>query len=181
MKRIPFSNHLIYRLTVVDACILAFIAWAYAEGHIGWLFAFETTGIGYGLVLLAVMGIVGTFHRATKVTTAFAQVKAGGWVDTRKLLIKSGYIGLILKIVMYLGLWANTYGIFLSFTMVDFTSIDTILASVSGMYGGLKIAFANTLISIGVFLAVLVNFHILSTATKLLVIDASDLKARCNG
>lgn len=174
-------NLLVFRLILLNASLAAVCAWAYFQGYLTTLFEGETTGIGYGLVALTLAAIIGVFHRAQKVSAAFDKVKDGVWVDTRKMLIKSAYIGLTATCVMLLGVWANGYGIWHSFTDVNITSTDTILATVSGMWGGLKIAFINTLISIALYLAIMVNYSILVTATRLLMIDASDLKARGDG
>lgn len=172
------NSLLLYRLVLLNASLAAGCVWAYWRGYVEWLFSFETTGIGYGLVALTVLAILGCFHRAYKVSSAFDSIKAGRWVDTSKLLVKSGYIGQIATVLMLVGLWANSLGIFLSFTAIDFSSVDTILTSVSGMYDGLRIAFVNSLISIALYVAVRVNLHVLTTATRLLMIDADDLKAR---
>ncbi len=172
------SNLLIYRLTLTNACIGAFLVWTFMQGLLQKLFAVETTGIGYSLVILAGLAIIGVFHRAMKVGTAFDRVKGGEWVDTRKFLIKSAYIGQIAVYLMLAGLIGNILGILISVFVVDFTSIDTILTSVSGMYGGLKVAFANSLIGTTLGLFIRINYHFLATATRLLMIDASDLRKK---
>lgn len=148
------------------------------QGLLQKLFEAETTGIGYGLVLLTGVTLVGIFHRAMKVGRAFDRVKAGEWVDVRKFLVKSAYIGQIAVYLMLAGLIGNILGILISVFVVDFTSTDTILTSVSGMYGGLKVAFANSLIGTTLGLFIRINYHFLSTATHLLMIDASDLRKK---
>lgn len=174
-------NLLVFHLIVLNASALAFLAWAYAQGHLQWLFSLETTGIGYGLCVLTVAAIAGVFRSAFKVSGAYNRVKAGTQVDTRRMLIKIGYVAAIAKYVMYVGLWANSLGILMAFVVLVLTGTDTILASVAGMIGGLKIAFANTLISIPLFLLIIENLRVLVGAIRLLTIETDDLKAKING
>lgn len=177
----PHRNLLVFHLIVLNASVVAVLAWAYAKGLLQWLFSFETTGIGYGLTAITVVAIAGIFRSALKVGAAFNRVKTGTPVDTRRMLIKIGYIGAIAKYVMYVGLWANSLGILIAFTVLILTSTDTILTSVAGMIGGLKIAFANTLISIPLFLLVFENLRVLVGAIRLLAIESEDLKVKLNG
>lgn len=168
---------LIYRLIILNACVLAGIAWAYASGKLQWLLAMETTGISWALMALAVFAIGAGFHRALKVTSAFEKIKAGKWVDVSKFRAKSFYVGRIAFYLMLLGLEGNILGFLLAFSQVDFSGgPDAILASINVMSGGFKIAFANSFIGTGLAAIVYLNFDILNTATTLLRIDADKLR-----
>lgn len=170
---------LVFRLILLNACVLAFFAWAYAKGLVQWLFGMESTGIGYALVALAVFAIGAGFHRAIKVTRAFDSIKAGKWVDVSKFRAKSFYVGRIAFYLMLMGLEGNILGFLLAFSEVDFNGgPDTILASINAMSGGFKIAFANSFIGTGLAAWVYLNSDILGTATTLLRIDADRLRGK---
>ncbi len=49
---------LLYRLTLFNGCVIAFLAWAGAQGMLRQLFEVETTGIGYALVVLTLATMV---------------------------------------------------------------------------------------------------------------------------
>ena len=177
----PHRNLLLMHLIVLNAVVVAVLAWAYADGRLQWLFSFETTGIGYGLCAVTVLAIVGIFRWAKRVSADYDRVKSGTLVDTRRTLIKIGYISAIGKNVMFAGLWANSFGILLALSLLLLTTPETILPSVAGMIMGMKVAFANALISIPLFMLVAENFRVLVVAIRLLAIEADDLKAKING
>ncbi len=170
---------LVYRLILLNAAVLAFFAWAYAKGLVQWLFGLESTGIGFGLVALAVFAVGACFHRAMKVTRAFDAIKAGKWVDVSKFRAKSFYVGRIAFYLMLVGLEGNILGFLLAFDKVDLSGgPDGILASINAMSVGFKVAFANSFIGTGLAFWVYLNSDMLGTATTLLRIDADRLRGK---
>ncbi len=185
MKRIPFANHLVYKLTILNACGAAGVVWGYSQGYIQTLFEGDTTGIGYGIVALFAVGMLAVAERSIKVSKALNALKkwnatldAGGFPgkkpDGSKLTTKSAYIGDIAVWLVTLGLIGNIVGFAMAITNLDLSGgADAALAAIGQMVVGMKVAFYVTLIGTALGLWIDVNFRILTTATDLFAKDAA--------
>jgi hypothetical protein len=172
-----FRNHLIYRLIIVNACIAAGVVWGLANGYVQVLFASETTGVGYGLVLFFAAAMVGVFQRALKTSRALNDVKAGIWVDARKFRVKSAFVVAFGVWLVTIGLLGNILGFSIAVENLDLSGgTDAALAAIGLMVDGMKIAFYTTLIGTALGLWMGINAHVLNVATALLAIDAEDLR-----
>ncbi|TIX28817.1 hypothetical protein [Mesorhizobium sp.] len=171
------SNLLLYRITVFNACILAGLVWAFLQGRVQVLFANETTGIGYGMVVVFLVAMVGFAQRVIKTTAALNEVKAGKWVDARKFKIKNSFVAAVSVWLVTLGLIGNITGFSQAVEGLNLSGgPDAAMHAISEMIDGMKVAFYTTLIGTGLGLWLAVNGHILRTATALLHIDADALK-----
>lgn len=173
------NNLLIYRVLILNLVAVAALIWAFVNGYVQVLFAGETTGIGYGMVIVFALAMVGFAQRVYKTSIGLNEVKAGRWVDVRKFKIKSSYLGSVAVWLVTLGLIGNIVGFSHAVEALDLTGgTDAALAAIGGMVGGMKIAFYTTLIGTGLGLWLAVNNHILAVANALLAIDAEALEAK---
>lgn len=187
MTRIPFSNHLVYKLIILNACGAAGAVWGYSQGYITTLFEGETTGIGYGIVALFAVGLAAVAERSVKVSRALNSLKrwdallaAGKYPpmkdrpDGSKFAAKSAYIGDIAVWLVTLGLIGNIVGFAVAINGLDLSGgADAALQALGQMISGMKVAFYTTLIGTACGLWVDINFRILTTATDLFAKDAA--------
>lgn len=167
-------NLLVYRLILLNAAGGAFVTWAYLQGYIATLFAGETTGIGYGIVALFVVGLVALAQRAYKVSMALNSLKGGVVVDGSKFTAKNAYIGDIAVWLVTMGLLGNIVGFAVAIEGLDLTGgTDAALQAIGQMLSGMKVAFYTTLIGTALGLWTDINFRILTTATDLFAKDAA--------
>jgi hypothetical protein len=185
MTRIPFSNHLVYKLVILNACGAAGVVWGYSQGYVQTLFQGDTTGIGYGIVALFAVGLAAVAERSYKVGKALnalktwhATIEAGGFPgkkpDGSKFTAKQAYIGDIAVWLVTLGLIGNIVGFAIAISNLDLSGgADAALQAIGQMVAGMKIAFYVTLIGTALGLWIDVNFRILTTATDLFAKDAA--------
>lgn len=166
------TNLLLYRLLIWNAIGLSAVVWAWINGYVQVLFKGETTGIGYLMVAVFLVGLVSLCARAVKVSKGLNSLKTGALIDPSKFAIKNGHIGHIAVWLVTLGLIGNMFGFAHAVEGMDVSSATEALASVSVMIAGMKIAFYTTLIGTSLGLWLQVNFVMLSTATALLQKDA---------
>ena len=171
---IPFSNHLVYKLVILNACGAAGVVWGYSQGYVQTLFEGDTTGIGLGIVALFAVGLCAVAERSYKVSKALNRLKAGKVVDGSKFAAKSAYIGDIAVWLVTLGLIGNIVGFAMAITNLDLSGgADAALQAIGQMVVGMKVAFYVTLIGTALGLWIDVNFRILTTATDLFAKDAA--------
>jgi hypothetical protein len=166
------TNLLMYRLLIWNAIGIAAVIWAWLHGYVQILFKGETTGIGYLMVAVFVVGLASLCARARKVSIGLNDLKQRRIVDASKFAIKNSHIGHIAVWLVTLGLIGNMFGFAHAVEGMDVSSATEALHSVSIMIAGMKIAFYTTLIGTSLGLWLQVNFVMLSTATALLQKDA---------
>jgi hypothetical protein len=172
-----FSFHLLFRLMILNACIVAGVIWGILNGYVQVLFAADTTGMGYGLVLMFAAAMVGFSRRAYKTSLAMNDVKMGKWVDARKFHIKSLFVIAFSVWLVTVGLLGNILGFSIAVENLDVSGgTDAALEAIGLMIDGMKIAFYTTFIGMALGLWMAVNAHVLNVATALLAIDAEDLR-----
>jgi hypothetical protein len=186
MTRIPFSNHLVYKLIILNACGAAGVVWGYSQGYVQTLFDGDTTGIGYGIVALFAVGLAAVAERSFKVSKALHELKAwkksaaqfgahraGPPPDGSKFTAKQAYIGDIAVWLVTLGLIGNIVGFAIAISNLDLSGgADAALGAIGSMVAGMKVAFYTTLIGTALGLWIDINFRVLSTATELFQQDA---------
>lgn len=171
------NNLLWYRIVIFNACIIAGLTWAFLQGHVQVLFAHETTGIGYGMVVVFLIAMAGFTQRVRKTSAALNAVKLGNWVDVRKFKIKNSFVAAVSVWLVTLGLIGNITGFAQAVEGLNLSGgSDAAMHAISQMIDGMKVAFYTTLIGTGLGLWLAINGHILRTATALLHIDADALK-----
>ncbi|TPI86428.1 MotA/TolQ/ExbB proton channel family protein [Mesorhizobium sp. B2-8-9] len=172
-----FKNHLLYRIVIFNGFIGAFLLWAWMHGYVQRILAGETTGIGYVMITVFVLAFCGLMVRVQKASNAFNEVKAGTYVDVRKLAIKSSFVAAVGVWLGMLGLIGNILGFSQAVESLNVAGgPDAALQSIAGMTAGMKVAFYTTLVGISLGLWLGVNSHILNTTIALLKIDAEALK-----
>lgn len=168
------SNLLIYRLIVLNASGAAFVGWACAEGYISILFAGEKTGIGYGIVALFLVGLVGLAQRAWKASRALNKLKFkqfGYSDDLIKFRIKNAYLGDVAVWLVTLGIIGTAVGLIIAISGLALSGSNP-TESINHVVSGMKTALLNSVMGMSLGLWSEVNFRILSTATELLIKDS---------
>ena len=165
------NNLLIYRLLILNMIGFAIVAWAYIKGHLEIIFKGDAAILGAIMVAVFLAGLVSLFIRASKVSTALNDLKAGRAVNPAKFSIKNSHIGYTGVVLATIGL----IGILIGMVMAvhGFSSADA-QASADRMAVGMEVAFSATLISLSLALWMGINFQMLKTATSLLMVDARD-------
>lgn len=173
------NNLLLYRIAVFNACIVAGLIWGFMQGRVQVLFAHETTGIGYGMVVVFVIAMIGFIQRVRKTSAALNDVKAGRWVDIRKFKVKGSFVPAVSVWLVTLGLIGNIAGFSQAVEALNLSGGgDAALNAIGQMIAGMKVAFYTTMIGTSLGLWLGVNGHILRVATALLQIDAEALRPR---
>jgi hypothetical protein len=163
--------------------MIAGLIWAGIKGYLGIVFGSETTGIGYGLVAVFVIAMIGFAQRAYKTSKALNDLKknppwkpndvAAQKMLARKIMVKCSFISSVAVWLVTLGLIGNIVGFALAVNGLDLSGgPDTALTAIGQMIDGMKVAFFTTLIGTALGLWLAVNAHILHVANSLLMLDS---------
>lgn len=173
-----FTNHLIYRLLILNGLGAAALVWAWMQGVLDVVLMGDTSGLNYAIVVVFLVGMIGFWQRAVKVSRAFNTVKAGTIVDASKFTIKSSFVSAFSVWLVTLGLIGNIVGFMFAVDGFDLSAgPDAAMRSIDGMIHGMKIAFCTTLVGTVLGLWMSINNQMLRTALELLRIDNNRLIA----
>lgn len=180
-----FRNHLIYRAVLYNSLVIAGVIWGLVNGYIQMIFRAETTGIGYGMVAIFILVMIGYAQRVWKTSKMMNDVKDrvlwhGNALkakrDAAKFPAKCAFVSSAAVWLVTLGLIGNIVGFALAVSGLDLSGgPDAALTAIGQMVAGMKVAFFTTLIGTALGLWTAVNAHILKTANTLLLKDLENL------
>lgn len=163
-------NLLPYRLLIVNTCGAVGLFYAWQASYVTKLFATDSTNISYAIAALFVVGLLSTFHRAIKVSSAINLWRSHALFqpDTRqkiaKMGIKSAHLKSIADWLTGLGLLGTIIGLRIA---LDGSAMDDPKMVQEGMFA----ALGTTIIGLILSLWTRVNLRILTTATHSLQED----------
>lgn len=177
------SNLLLFRLTIANLCGFALLTWAWTLGYVQQVFKGDISHISYVIAALFAVGLVSTFWRATKVSAALNETKAG--VPTvygrrklqaaaSKMHAKSAHVGDVAEWLVTLGLIGNVIGFVIALRGVNVGAVGTAEGAqevAAQLLMGMGVAFYSTLAGSVLALWTTINRRMLETATSLLVED----------
>lgn len=169
-------NLLLYRLTLLNGCAAAGLAWAWQAGFLDYL-GKDSSGISYGIVGIFGIGMASIFRRASKVSRVLNSIKGGrpSRVNAAKFLAKGEHIALISSLCVGLGFFGTVVGIinmlFGNGGITSDGSVESITAIIEQILNGAGIAFITTATGLSTSLWLDLNAQILTTATACMIED----------
>lgn len=160
------SNLLLFRLAIVNTIGAAATFYAFQRGYVHELFTTDTTNISYAIAGLFVVGLLSTFNRAWKVSTAINEWRKlpipVGMTRLRekaaKMDIKNDHINDIAKWLAYLGLLGTIIGFKIALA-------GSAMDDVGAIKNGIDVAIGTTIVGGILCLWTWINLRILDTAT----------------
>jgi hypothetical protein len=166
------KNLLIYRMVLTN--LVGFIALIalQTQGYVTYVFANDHSHVSYLIATLFLVGLVGTFNRAWKVSEALNVIKETGPAGPSlratilKMPIKNGWLTTLMNSLTGIGIVGTVIGMSLMFAgLTDGASTTEVLK-------GASVAFMCTLLGVGLTVWTEFNVRMLSTATDLLIKDS---------
>lgn len=163
------THLLIMRLTIFNACCAAFVVYAAKLGYVATIFQ-DAHYIPHAMTCLFLVGLASTFIRGFKVSrliNAHKSYRLDGFEKTaEKALIKQSHIYAISDWLVYAALIGTAIGI-----LVMVPSGATAEQMHAATSGGLRIALPATIMGFILALWTSVNFQMLDTAVRCLIVD----------
>lgn len=173
------KNLLLYRLGVVNLCMLAVWVFATIMGWTPLLYLGDASGITYIITLLFLVVLASTFRQAAKISKDKNAVKAGTAtsLDGRKRLLKISHIGKAADMMSLLGIIGTIVGFIMAFNGVDpasLASAEGVGTNVAHLMGGMGVALYTTLLGAIFGGWTEINHHILKVSSEILTEDEAD-------
>ncbi len=167
------KNLLLYRMILFNLLGLAVLIVSFSQGWIQYVFKSDHSHITYVIAGLFIVGIVGTFHRASKVSKALNILKTGIpspalREDVQKMPIKNGYLHTIMESLTAIGIAGTVIGMLIMMKDLDLANPD-----LGQLVKNLGIAFMCTLVGVSTTVWTSFNVRMLDTATNLLIKDST--------
>lgn len=175
------KNLLIYRIALFNIAMVALMGLFATKGWIQYVFANDHSRISFGIAALLVVGLVGCFHRATKVSKALNTLKSGEvslgrgayttdfQKDIAKMPIKNRYLHILLDTFTGLAIIGTLIGLVLMASSINTSDLQ---GSLPAVLKNVSVAFMATLTGITAAMWLAVPVCMLDTATALLVKDS---------
>lgn len=171
------KNLLLYRMTLTNLMVLAVIITTLSQGWLQLVFKSDTSHLTYAIAGLYAIGVIGCFHRATKVSQALNLLKTKrSWSgeekkefqnDVAKMPIKNGYLHTITENLTSVGLAGTIIGL-----MIMFRGLNLDAPSFPDLVQHMGTAFMCALSGVTTTALMAFNVRMLDTATNLLIKDA---------
>lgn len=168
------KNLLVYRLALFNFVIALLAAFGLSQGWVQYVLFNDHSKLSYLILGVLAFGLVGTFHRALKVSKTLNLVKESpltptGVRDVQKMPIKNAYLHTVMDVLTGLAIVGTIVGLVL---MTKQINVSDLTGSLPTVLSGVSVAFMATLSGIVSAMVLAVNVRMLDTATALLVKDS---------
>ena len=172
----PFKHHLIFRLTIFDACALAALAWGWQMGIVWPMFETDTSGICFVIVAVFLLGKASLFARCVKVSAAKNDQKAGEKLRLKpeSFIAKSEHLSDMVEASTALGLVGTLIGLAMVIRSLD--PAADYAASIELVKEGGSIAVNTSIVGALAGMWLNVGRRMLATATATMISDAESGK-----
>ncbi len=169
------DNLLIYRFLLANGLGFVALIWAYSIGFVNKVFERDPVGFCYVIMALFAIGLISSFIRAYKVSTAKNELIEGKPVDKLKAFkmpAKNLHLLRISEYLALLGLIGNILGFFI---MLDSAATADTAMLAHSIIAGLGVAFGATLVGSVSGLWLWINHSMIETATSTYIEDVKNL------
>lgn len=168
------TNHLLYRLLIINACLIALVIFGLTTGKVQDIVMSDTTRVPFLMLALFLYAFALTAYRASKVSAGLNTIKAGKSYETSKLMIKNAPVERAAFYIVLLSLIGNSIGFYDAIHGQSLSGgSEAALKVFAVMTDGVAVALANVIIGLSLALWTYINFGVLTTATRLLEVDAA--------